>query len=500
MTSLTSIARALAVRDHAAQRITAVRHTHVSPRPLVFIPLTLAGEANAPLAAMVGDRPDAPRLFVVPQPRNRDQRFAFAAELGRFVVTYVDSFARRQEEVPGGRGRESRQRFTDAPQLLVPNPGGIGFVRLFGRSTRLRRTYGEYAVDRVVPLFGQWLTFFSERAEYPGSSMLLAMTSVLGAHWATGQSAVEDANLAALLAWLDPPAGRSPFDAALDAEDPEICPPAGPTTDPTFDADRLAPAIDRYARTDGNPVARQQALSRLEAVLATQLEPTWRLMWKGAELLNGLTPGASVVDRWAQDRDAYTSYVTYLSDGNALPQARRDNAVAAARRLSRLERAQAAYDSQRALDDPLVMAEYRLTGEAFAGTVVHAEPDRVDASGTRRRLRPHITVRTQDPLRLGVGVCVQSPARTGQKADIVAVTLAEGGLDVLLELTGGMGRSLTPPPGSVPAEGEWITYSTISDEFQRAGQFPDADDTPWTHGGPPAPPAPTEEDAVEDWS
>ena len=56
-----------------------VRHVHVSDRPLVFIPLALAGEANAPLAAMVGDDAGAPRLLVVTQPRNRDQRFAFAA-------------------------------------------------------------------------------------------------------------------------------------------------------------------------------------------------------------------------------------------------------------------------------------------------------------------------------------------------------------------------------------------------------------------------------------
>jgi hypothetical protein len=494
MTSLTSLARALAVRDETAQPITTVRHTHISHRPLVFVPLTLAGEANAPLAAMVGDRPDAPRLLVVPQPRNRDQRFAFAAELGRLVMSYVDSFARHQEEVRG------RRRFTDAPQLLVPNQGGVSFVRLFGRSTRLRRTYGEYAVDPVVPILGRWLTFFAERAEYPGSSLLLAMTSALGAHWATGQSAVEDANLAALLAWVDPPAGRTPSDAALDAEDPEICPPAGPVTDPTFDAARLAPAIDRYARTDGNPAARQHALAALREALASQLEPTWRLMWQGADLLGRLAPGASVVARWAEDRDAYTNYVTYLAGDNPLPQARRDNAVAAARRLSRLERAQAVYDAQRALDDPLVMAEYRLAGEAFAGTVVASEPDRVDATGARRKLRPHVTVRTEDPLRLSVGTEVQSPARPAQKAQILAVTPVGGGLEVLLELTGGMGRSLTPAPGSVPTAEEQITYSTVSDAFQPAGQFPDVGDTPWTHGGPPASPMPTEDDAVEAWS
>ncbi|WP_432984249.1 hypothetical protein [Dactylosporangium sp. CA-233914] len=494
MSSLTALARALAVRHEAAQPITTVRHTHVAQRPLVFIPLTLAGEANAPLAALAGDDPDRPRLLIVPQPRNRDQRFQFAAELGRLVVSYVDGFARHQEDVKG------RRRFTDAPQLLVPNPGGVEFVRLFGRSTRLRRTYGEYAVKPVVPLLGKWLTFFAERAEHPGSALMLAMTSTLTQHWATGQSAVEDANLAAVLAWLDPQDDRSPFEAALDAEDPDIWPPAGPATDPAFDAGSLAPAIERYAKTDADSVARRAARERLESVLRGQLEPTWRLMWRAVSLLRTLPPGASVLERWADDRDAYTNFATYVQEPGSLPQARRDSAVAAAKRLNRLERAQAQYDAQRALDDPLVMAEFRLAGEAFAGEVVAAEADRLDATGPRRKLRPHVTVRTSDPLRLTVGAELRSPARRTQTARILTVSEVDGGLDVRLELTGGMGRALTPAPGSVPEFGERVTYSTVSAGFQPGGNFPAVEDTPWTHGGPPPPPEPTEEDAVEAWS
>ncbi|WP_433213312.1 hypothetical protein ACQP00_01755 [Dactylosporangium sp. CS-047395] len=486
MSSLTSLARALAVRDERAQPIATVRHFFVSERPLVLIPLAMAGEANAPLAAMVGSAPDQPRLLIVPQPRNRDQRFQFAAELGRIVKSYVDSFARHQEDVTG------RRRFTDAPQLFVPNPGGIDFVRLFGRSTRLRRTWGEYAVKPEVPTLGKWLTFYAERAEHPGSSLMLAMTSALSMHWATGQSAVEDANLAALMAWF----GADPVEGALAAEDPERWPPAGPATDPTFDAATLAPAIERYSKTDADSIARQMAFERLVAALRTQLEPTWQLMWQALDRLRDLQPGASVLDRWAEDRDAFTNYVEYLASAGALPQARRDSAVAAARRLNRLERAQAAFDAQRALDDPLVMAEFRLTGEAFAGSVVAAEPNRLDASGPRRKLRPHVTVRTSDPLRLPVGTDLASPTRRSQTARIVSIE----GSDVVLELTGGMGRALTPAAGSVPELGEYVTYSTVSTAYQPNGNFPAVEDTPWTHGGPPPPPEPTEEDAVEAWS
>ena len=47
MTALTSLARALAVEAERAQLIRTVRHVHISARPLVFIPLQLAGEAAA---------------------------------------------------------------------------------------------------------------------------------------------------------------------------------------------------------------------------------------------------------------------------------------------------------------------------------------------------------------------------------------------------------------------------------------------------------------------
>jgi hypothetical protein len=81
------------------------------------------------------------------------------------------------------------------------------------------------------------------------------------------------------------------------------------------------------------------------------------------------------------------------------------------------------------------------------------------------------------------------------------VALTERGItQVVLELKGGMGRSLTPPPGSVPAAGDNVTYTSLKDDFQPAPKFPEIQDTPWTHGGPPPEYVPTAEDAREDWS
>ncbi|MEV6931283.1 hypothetical protein AB0M46_43260 [Dactylosporangium sp. NPDC051485] len=491
MSILTALARAEAVESGHAQPLTTVRHTHIAAKPLVLVPLALAGEAAAPLAAMVGTGRDGGRLLVVANPRDRTQRFEFVAQLARIMLTYIEGCSRTVDpEQP------SKMRYAEAPQVLVPNRGGVEFVRLLGRSTRFRRAYGPHPVHRTVPLLGQWLTFLRERADHPGSAMLLAVTEVLGEHWATGQSGLEDANLAALLGWIDPPAGLDGPAAAGLAEDPLRWPPAGPSTDPTFDNEVLAPALASYQRA-ADPQAQSRAETALAAAVQEQLEPTWGLMWRAVDLLRARPAGASVETRWAVDRDVFTVYHMSLAEGTALPQPRRDSAVAAAGRLDRLEREQARYEAQRALDDPLIMAEFRLSGEAFTGTVVSASPNRVDTSGKKAALRPHITVQTDDPVRLEPGALLVSPARPGQQAMVVSVS----SVDVVLELSKGMGRSTKQPaPGSVPEVGELVTYGPVSDAYQPPGRFPSREDTPWTHGGPPPEYQPNDSDAGEDWS
>ncbi|MFI6503130.1 hypothetical protein [Nonomuraea typhae] len=474
MSLLTSLARLRALQEGRAQPIATVRHCHLSDRPMVLIPLKLSGEAAAPLAAMLGTDRERPRLLTVPQPRNRDLRFAFTADLAGLLLPYLESFTADTETVER-KNADPYERALDAPQLLIPNRTGVAFTALLGRSTRFRRTDGPYPVPEGVPLLGRWLTYLAERAAYPGSALTLAVTEEVARHWATGQSALEDANLAALMAWVE---GR-PSD---EAEDPLVWPPAGPATDPGFDAEVLAPAIE-----DGSP-------ERVTEALRTQLEPTWRLVWQAYDLLRALPEGASVAQRWELDRGSFSGFATQLAEG-APPQARRDGAVAAASRLSRMERAQASYDVQRAYDDPLIMAEYRLAGEAFAGEVVQTEPDRTEGEGRSRKLRPLVVVKTDDQVRLAPGSALGTPQRKGQGAELVA---AEGGL-VTLKITKGMGRAKTPAPGSVPEVGERVCYTALTDDFQGAAALPEPEATPWTHGGPPLEYVPNDEDAREAW-
>ncbi|MEV4440299.1 hypothetical protein AB0K09_14985 [Streptomyces sp. NPDC049577] len=484
MSLMHTLARMEAAAEGRATPLATVRHRHLSERPLVLVPLTTAGEAGAPLGALVGTERQAPRLLTVAQPRDRDLRFAFLAELADVLVPYLEEFSDEQEG--------DDEVCADAPQVLVPSAAGVEYVRLLGRSTRFRRTADQdpdapHPAPPRVPLLGRWLTHLGERARVPGSSLLLPMTALLGRHWATGQSALEDQHLGALLAWIDPPAGTSGAEAALRAETERdgdgllTTPPAGPATDPAFDNKRLAPAVARYDA--GLPGAEAE----IRALLESQLRPTWDAVWRGVDLLRALPEGAHVADRWRRDRWSYTAHRDRVRAGEP-PQPRRDDAVTAARKLASRETAQALLDAQEALDDPLVMAGRRLAGEAFAGEVTEVVMEYSQAKVPRPR--PLVTVRTDDSPHLAEGARVYRATADGRTQTAEVVEPGPDGPTV--RLTAGMGRGKVPDPGSVPEKGDQVCW-TLFEHAPRGGpELPEPEDTPWTHGGPPDAAAPAE--------
>ncbi|GAA0389945.1 hypothetical protein Acor_46520 [Acrocarpospora corrugata] len=477
MSLLRSFLTVRAVREGRAQPAATVRHAHLSAEPLVFIPLRLAGEAAAPLAAMVGTgRADA-RLLGVANPRSRDQRFTFMAELAEIIVPYIQKYA---AQVEISDTKSAYERCLDAPQILVPNPGGLAFIRLIGRSTRFRATEGPHAVAPQVPLLGRWLTFLHERSEFAGSAMLLAMTDLLAEHWVTGLSGPENVNLAGQLAWIDPPDGMTGQDAALIAEDPLRSPPAGPDTDPGFDRHVLKPLIDAPSP------------ARLHEALRGQLEPTWELMWRAVDLLRAVPDADSAEGRWERDRTALARQNTWIAEGG-LPPGRWDSAVAAARRLAGLEGAQQSYEASKAFDDPLVMAEHRAEGAAFTGRVITVDADRKIIPPGKKRLvaRPLVTIGTSDPVRFAPGKKLLSPARPKQGTVLVSVDADI----VTLQINSGMTKDAT-----LPSPGEVVCYTELDPAGGRRPALPDVTETPWTHGGPPPEYVPTDEDAQEAWS
>ena len=538
MSLLTTLARLEAVRSGHAEPLATVRHRYLAERPLVLIPLAAAGETGAPLAVMLGRDRERPTLLTVPQPLDRTRRFDFLAELAAELLPYLESFGadvevltKETKDAETGEPTEvTRELCLDAPQVIVPNRGGIELLGLLGRSTRFRRTAedpdpGPYPAPPRVPLLGRWLTHLRDRAQVPGSSLLLAMTDLLGRHWATGQSTLEDQHLGALLAWLEPSAGLTGAEAALRAEtarDPKgqlLCPPAGPATDPHFDSALLAPAITRYdaARQLPDPAAASAATAAREQDIHHLLEgvllPVWEQLWRGVDLLRTLPEAAHVPERWTGDRWSYTAHRDRLAAGEP-PQPVQDDAVTAARKLAQREREQTTVGVQEALDDPLAMAEHRLAGEALAGLVVAVELE-YDTSRKTAKPRPLVTIRTADRLHADPGQELhRAGGPTTQKAELVTAAPAQAQVPaqvpvpaqvhrsqseptglagtVTVRLLNGMGRKKEPEPGTVPAPGDQVCFTTFELTARQSAPLPEPEDTPWTHGGPPRASAPEE--------
>ncbi|MFE9216477.1 hypothetical protein ACFYN3_09045 [Streptomyces lavendulae] len=523
MPLLNTLARLEAVRAGRARPLATVRHRHLSQRPLVLVPLTTAGEAGAPLGAMLGTDPDDPLVLVVPQPRDRTLRWTFLAGLAECVMPYVDGYAdvvepaERTETDPetGRKSKVEAELCVDAPQIIVPSRAGVEYVRLLGRSMRFRRTAEEdpenpYPAPARVPLLGRWFTHLAERSRVPGSSMLLSATELLGRHWATGQSNLEDQHLGSLLGWLAPPEGMSGAEWALhvelgrDGHGRLLFPPAGPATDPAFDNGLLAPAISRFdaaraaAAADG-PGAEErvrEAELAVRELVTSQMAHTWRQTWEAIALLRALPPGERTADRWTRDRWSFTGHRDRVRAGEP-PQPRRDDAVTAAQKLATRETEQVRLDAQEALDDPLVMAGRRLAGEAFAGEVTEVVMEWTE--GKRPRPRPLVTVATEDRPQLadeGGGKVFRS--LDGRQQAFAFVRHEEDG-QLVLRVLDKMGAGREPVAGSVPEKGDRVCWTLFEHDARGGPKLPDPEHTPWTHGGPPAHlSAPTPPDSVTD--
>jgi len=133
MSLLTTLARLEAVRSGHAEPLATVRHRHLAKRPMVLVPLAAAGETGAPLAVLLGRDRERPRLLTVPQPLDRERRFTFLADLADELLPYLESFGDAVEVLTretkdaetSERTETTRELCLDAPQLIVPNQGGV---------------------------------------------------------------------------------------------------------------------------------------------------------------------------------------------------------------------------------------------------------------------------------------------------------------------------------------------------------------------------------------
>lgn len=394
-----------AAQAGAAVRRTAYRHQHLAAKPLVVVAYNLSGEAAAPLGIMFGTdaEPAKATLVVSAEPRNRESRFgainAFAAGFVRFVKPYL---ALRTEPTKKGT---FRQVASDAPQIVVPNRGTRAYLGArLGRSLRYLGLGDTHDVPEDTQWAGAHLSWFAEHAHLPGQSTFLAMTESLSQHFVTGQSALEDENLATLLAWIDGVSGELLPQLELLEENAY-----GPVPNPKWEA-TLEPFVKAY--TDGLRAQDEETMRRaqehVEREVSAALAPAYAATHRAIGILRAIDAASGAADRWKTDIAEWGDHARRCTRG--IPRfARRHDPLRAARTLQRWSSAAEALETQQAFDDPLIMAGLDAEGRCVTGRVVSIDRDHLEVKpGGKNRTRvPLIEVSLTAPTRLLAGEAVR---------------------------------------------------------------------------------------------
>lgn len=471
-----------------ALRRTTLRHTHIADPPLGIAMWRLGGERFRAAAIAWGPL-DGPFQLAVPgEPRNRDLYFGalqpFAADLCTRVRRAAVSRIARQ------RGSRTDHIPADALQIVVPNRTTVAALGLLGRYLAYLSNRGGITPDPALIEAGKHLRFYARHARVPGQSLLVPLDRLLSDHWATLMSPFEQANLAALDAQIDPPAGVHAFDASAAAE---AAARIGP--EPTEDVDRRTEELlaeFNQSRAGSTDIAVTGPLAEpLRQHYQDLTDPVWQLMGRVAERERQLTAAPSVQRRFESDREAFGRHVDWVVTQGGRYRTT-DTPRQAAMTLRRLEDTLARYEAELAVEDPACMISYLLAGKAVRGRVASTAETKVRARVNYVR-RAVMALDSPDPVVLPVGKHLWwTGTASDQPWDVQDVQPYGGGSRITLMLTA------APTPDRVPAVGDVITLSTLATGAS-AYQIALPQDPPWTHqpDEPPQPPEPIDSGDAE---
>jgi hypothetical protein len=409
-------------------------------------------------------------MGVAGEPRNRDLAFGLLLRFARWFNPRFEAHAAQ---------RETTTRACTAPQVLVANAGTVKMLGDLGRRLAYLPTTGPNAADVALVRLGRHLRFLWDRWAVPGQQLLVSLTGLVNAHWVTPQSELERQSLAALDAYIDPPAGEHGFVAAARAEEQ----PVGPL--PTGESDeKLAKLVDHFNKQRAgstDPAVVGPLLGDIEAHYRPLLRTTWDLLWRCRDREAAYPEARSVARRWDADREAYTRHIDWLAQGGL--RRTRQSPRQAARTLHDLEKAQRLLETEEACDDPLRMVPYLLENQAVRGRVVAVNLDHKEQGPVKRVARPLVTLLSPDPCPMPAGKELWWAEQPAGREFVVDAVCPEpsGGARITLKLTTSNNKTGLPAVGS---EACFSVLSTGPDYFL---MLPDAD--PWTHQ-PVRPPAP----------
>jgi len=289
MSEMVAVAKLLAQKAGTAIRITRQRGFPISKKPLVLIPIAMAGESPSLFGLGVGDGRGQVKASVCGNPINRDEQYEMLATALAAAEPTVLSWEVSPEELP---------------QIIVT---GADSARL---------TLG--VIDRSVYSsrpdllrVSRRLAWFDKRSDCADSASVLVLPRALAMCLASGQDEFGDQHLGAFLEWCAPADGRI-WDRVGLAEQLS----ASGATSPEFDRDHLEPAVEEYtaALADGDARRANRAKKIIEQLIGGEIGRRYGMACAALRQLRGFPEGAVAADIAGEDRASYLAHVNYVAD------------------------------------------------------------------------------------------------------------------------------------------------------------------------------------------
>jgi hypothetical protein len=291
MTDMAALAKLLAQHSGTARPITRERGFPVSAKPLVLLPIVMAGESPALFGLGVGDGRGTVKVFVCANPVNRNEQYDMLADALKAVAPTLNGWA-----TPHGA----------APQIVVTGAdSGRLVLGLIDRTT--------YAQRPTLSAVGRRLAWFDKRSDSPDSACLLVLPKALAACLATGQDEFADQHLGAFLEWCAPPDGKI-WERVAQAE----LRPASGATSPDFDRKLLEPAYDVYvaATRDGDTAAAARAKQKIERLIGDEIRRRYGLAQQALRELVRFRESALAKEIAEEDRRGFAAHLAYVANPN----------------------------------------------------------------------------------------------------------------------------------------------------------------------------------------